>query len=184
MRMGPDAPLSAAALIDRLSTEELARVLRDFGEQPRSHAVARAIKRARQAGALQTTLQLAAVVAGALGEPRQKTHPATRTFQALRIAVNDELGALQQFLETFVDALRPGGRVAIIAFHSLEDRAVKRCFARLTNPCICPPDLPRCACGRSPLLRLLTRRPLRPGAKELEGNPRARSARLRAAERI
>ena len=192
MRMDPEAETTAQALIGELSEAELAQVLRDFGEERKSKRIARAIKKAMQAGGLDSTLKLANVVADALGPQynrrrpggKRPIHPATRTFQALRIAVNDELGALDRFLETFIDALRPGGRVVVISFHSLEDRAVKRRLVEMANPCICPPDFPVCACGRKPSLKLLTRRPVRPSETETAENPRARSARLRAAERI
>lgn len=187
MRMDPRQERTAARLIDELTEEELARVLRDFGEEPAARRVARAMKVARGRGELGTTTDLSRVVASVLGGrgPRAgKIHPATRVFQALRIAVNDELGSLERFLNSFRRALRPGGRVAIISFHSLEDRLVKQGFARLERPCVCPPDLPVCACGRRPTLRRLSRRPLRPRPEEVAHNPRARSARLRAAEAV
>jgi 16S rRNA (cytosine1402-N4)-methyltransferase len=186
MRMDPSAP-TAAELISRLSEEELAAVIRDLGEEPSSRRIARAIKRAQERGALRGTSDLARVVSEAVGgrSPRGgKIHPATRTFMALRLAVNEELASLDRFLDTFTEALRPGGRVAVIAFHSLEDRAVKKGLARLARPCVCPPGLPICGCGRQPVVRPLTGRPLRPSAVEIASNPRARSARLRAAERV
>jgi 16S rRNA (cytosine1402-N4)-methyltransferase len=187
MRMDPSSGPTAAELVDELSEQELARVLRDYGEEPAARRLARAIKGARRRGELAGTADLRRVVTQAIGGrgPRGgKIHPATRVFQALRIAVNDELGSLERFLASFRRALRPGGRVAVIAFHSLEDRLVKQSFARLERPCICPPDLPVCACGRTPQLRPLTRKPLRPSDDEVAANPRARSARLRAAEAI
>jgi 16S rRNA (cytosine1402-N4)-methyltransferase len=187
MRMDTSSGATAAELVDELSEQELARVLRDYGEEPAARRLARAIKQARGRGELDGTADLRRVVSQVLGGrgPRSgKIHPATRVFQALRIAVNDELGSLERFLQSFRRALRPGGRVAVIAFHSLEDRLVKRSFARLERPCICPPDLPVCACGRSPQLRALSRKPLRPSEDEVAANPRARSARLRAAEAI
>jgi 16S rRNA (cytosine1402-N4)-methyltransferase len=185
MRMDPGAELTAAGLIARLSEQELARLLRDLGEEPASRRVARAIKGAERHGGLGSTRALAEVVSHALGGRRPgrgRIHPATRTFMALRIAVNDELGALRRFLDSFAEAVRPGGRVAVIAFHSLEDRAVKERFARLAHPCTCPPGLAVCGCGRTPTVRLLTRRAVKPSASEESANPRARSARLRAAE--
>jgi 16S rRNA (cytosine1402-N4)-methyltransferase len=185
MRMDPGARPTAAKLIAELPERELARVIRDYGEEPASTRIARAVKRAHARGALAGTADLARVVADALGGRRPRAgriHPATRTFMALRMAVNDELGALARFLATFSEALRPGGRVVVIAFHSLEDRAVKQAFARLANPCSCPPSLPLCACGRRPQIKVLTRRPLRASPAEVAANPRSRSARLRAAE--
>lgn len=189
MRMDPagDA-LPAGALIAQLSEQELSQLIREYGEEPASRRIARAIKRAQDGGEIQRTADLARVVTAALGERRPRRHstihPATRTFMALRMAVNDELGSLQRFLDTFTETLRPGGRVAVIAFHSLEDRAVKRAFARLANPCVCPPALPLCCCGRVASVSVVTRRPLRPSDAEQSGNPRSRSARLRVAERL
>jgi len=186
MRMDPTSGQTAAELIDELSEPELGRVIRDYGEEPAARRIARAIKRARGLGELQTTTDLRRVVSEVVDRgPRRGTiHPATRAFQALRIAVNDELGALERFLRSFRRALRPGGRVAIIAFHSLEDRLVKQSFARLEHPCTCPPGLPVCGCGRRAELRALQRRPVRPSPEEVAVNPRARSARLRAAEAV
>jgi 16S rRNA (cytosine1402-N4)-methyltransferase len=186
MRMDPDAPTTAADLVTRLSEEELAQVIRELGEEPAARRIARAIKRALARGELRSTAELARVVAGVVGgrPPRRRhIHPATRTFQALRMVVNEELPSLQRFLDSFVDALRPGGRVAVIAFHSLEDRAVKQSLRRLAHPCTCPPGLPVCVCGRRPVVLEVTHRPLRPRPEELAVNARARSARLRAAER-
>lgn len=186
MRMDPDHGETAAELIRRLSEGELGRLLRKLGEEPAARRVARAIKAADARGELRGTADLARVVAGAKGSRgrRQRIHPATQTFQALRLAVNDELGALQRFLDGLLDLLVPGGRVAVIAFHSLEDRLVKRHFARLVAPCTCPPDLPLCCCGKTPSLALVTRKAVKPGQEEIEANPRARSARLRVARRL
>jgi 16S rRNA (cytosine1402-N4)-methyltransferase len=188
MRMDPTQGRTAAELIADLSERDLAHLIRTFGEDPSSRRIARAIKRALREGTLDGTRALARVVATAVGPSTSRgsghLHPATRTFMALRMAVNDELGALGRFLETFTETLRPGGRVALIAFHSLEDRAVKEGFSRLAKTCTCPPGLPVCACGWRPLLRVLTRRPLRPRAEEVIANPRSRSARLRVAERL
>jgi len=188
MRMDPGEGRTAAELIAQLSERELARLIKEYGEEPASRRVARAIKQAMDGGTLRGTADLARVISrvvGAGGARRQGAiHPATRTFMALRMAVNDELGSLHRFLDTFTEALRPGGRVAVIAFHSLEDRAVKQAFSRLANPCTCPPGLPVCVCGRTPSVSLITRRPLRPSPEEQESNPRCRSARLRVAERV
>lgn len=188
MRMDPGEGRTAAELIAKLSEHELARLIKEYGEEPASRRIARAIKQAMEGGALRGTADLARVVSGVVGAGGARRqgaiHPATRTFMALRMAVNDELGSLHRFLDTFTEALRPGGRVAVIAFHSLEDRAVKQAFSRLANPCTCPPGLPVCVCGRKPSLSLVTRRPLRPSREEQQGNPRSRSARLRVAERV
>jgi 16S rRNA (cytosine1402-N4)-methyltransferase len=188
MRMDQCSGPRAVDLIARLTEEQLAEVIREFGEEPSSRRIARAIKTAQASGELDGTRALAEVVTSALrGRPPRRgshIHPATRTFMALRMAVNDELGSLHRFLDTFTEALRPGGRVAIISFHSMEDRAVKRRFAEMADPCTCPPRLPVCACGLKPSLSVITRRPLRPAGDELERNPRARSARLRIAEKL
>ena len=152
----------------------------------RSRAIARAIVRQRETRPLTGTLQLAELVERTLGPGarRWRIHPATRTFQALRIAVNDELTDLATTVERFATQLRPGGRLAVIAFHSLEDRAVKHTLRSLADRCSCPPGLPVCGCGREDLVRILTKKPVRPSTDEIENNPRARSAKLRAAERI
>jgi 16S rRNA (cytosine1402-N4)-methyltransferase len=188
MRMDPSRGSTAAELIASLSEAELAGVIREYGEEPPSKRIARAIKQAHRGGELAGTADLARVVTKAVGgrRPRRhsRIHPATRTFLALRMAVNDEIGSLRRFLATFTEALRPGGRVAIIAFHSVEDRLVKEGLARLAHPCTCPPNLPVCGCGLQPTMAVVTRRPLRPGQQELDANPRARSARLRVAERL
>jgi 16S rRNA (cytosine1402-N4)-methyltransferase len=188
MRMDPTTGRTAAELIASLSEAELSQVIHRYGEEPSSTRIARAIKRASRDGDLSGTADLARVVSSALdrrGPRRGSTiHPATRTFMALRMAVNDEIGSLRRFLDTFTEALRPRGRVAVISFHSLEDRAVKQTLSRLANPCVCPPSLPVCACDRKPSVALLTRKPIRPGEAERERNPRSRSARLRVAELI
>jgi len=181
MRMDPSAPLTAATIVNEWPEAELARVVREYGEEPRARAVARAIVRARP---IADTAALADVVAGVLGRGRPGHHPATRTFQGLRIAVNDELGALDRFLADAWRLLRPGGRLAIIAYHSLEDRRVKTAFRWWAATCHCPPLAPQCTCGWRPVVRLLTPRPLRPEAEEIARNPRARSARLRIVERV
>ena len=187
MRMSPSTGSTAAELLARLAEKDLARLLQDLGEQAGSRRIARQIKRALGQGKLETTADLARVVAEAAPRPKQgrrRIHPATQTFQALRMAVNDELQCLRRFLETFNAALRPGGRVVVISFHSLEDRLVKTHLKTLASACTCPPALPVCACGHSPEVRILTKKPIRPQEQELSENPRARSARLRAAEKI
>ena len=190
MRFDQDGPgPTAAALVNELPLGELAALLRVYGEEPQAQRIAQAIIRARP---VLSTGQLAQVVADAVGGHRWRarsrgaqrghTHPATRTFQALRIAVNDELGALEAFLPQAVSILAPGGRLAVISFHSLEDRLVKRFMQRESRDCICPPEIVECRCGHRATLRILTRTPVRPGPDEVQANPRARSARLRVAE--
>jgi len=180
MRFDPTAGgPTAADLVNELPAEELAALLYRYGEERWSRRIAQAIVAARP---LQTTKELAAVVERAVGR-RGRIHPATRTFQALRIAVNDELAALEAALPQAVEVLAPGGRLAVISFHSLEDRLVKRFMRRESRDCICPPEAPICTCDHRATLRLITRRPVRPTAEEVAANPRARSARLRVAER-
>ncbi len=182
MRMGTNGP-TAAELLERADREELVSILRDYGEERRAAAIARAIVRRREESPLRTTGQLSRLVRGVIGDRGARIDPATRTFQALRIAVNDELGQLERFLEPAIRALRPGGRIAVISFHSLEDRIVKHTFRRLTGRCTCPPDLPICRCNPQRVVKVLTTSPERPDENEVAGNPRARSARLRVAER-
>jgi len=187
MRMDPDGPVTAADLVARLPEEELARLFREFGEERHARRIARAIAREREAAPIATTARLADIVAGAVPARARRTariHPATRVFQALRMAVNDEAGQLARGLEGAFDVLGPGGRMAVISFHSLEDRAVKRFFADLATGCTCPPAFPVCRCGRVPRATLLTRRARRPADAEVDANPRARSARLRAVEKV
>ncbi len=181
MRFGPDQPTTAADLVNRLPEEELADLIWRYGEDRQSRRIARAIVQARP---LHTTLELAEVIRKAVGSHRERTHPATRTFQALRIAVNRELEAIEEVLPKAVQALAPGGRLAVIAFHSLEDRIVKQFFRRESKDCICPPEQLVCTCGHHATLREVNRHPLTAGEAEIDQNPRARSARLRIAERI
>ncbi len=181
MRMDAGSDPSAAEIVNQWPERELARILAAFGEEPRARALARAIARARP---LRTTGELARVIGGVLGRGRPGLHPATRSFQAIRMAVNDELGELERFLADGYRVLRPRGRLAVLAYHSLEDRRVKDAFRRWAADCLCPPRTPRCVCGWSAKVRLLTRRPLRPSAREVARNPRARSARLRVVERL
>ena len=182
MRYDPGGPTTAADLVNNLPQEELADLLYRFGEERRSRAIARAIVAARP---LHTTRQLAEVVAQAVGGRRgARIHPATRTFQALRIAVNDELGALSRALPAAVSLLAPAGRLAVISFHSLEDRIVKDFFRQESRDCLCPPEQPTCTCGHRATLRIITRKPIRASSREIAANPRARSAKLRVAEYI
>jgi 16S rRNA (cytosine1402-N4)-methyltransferase len=185
MRFDPTAGEPAAALLADSTEVELRDVLRRYGEEPAAGRLARALVRARARGPLRTTGDLVAVVESVLGPARGRAHPATRTFQALRIAVNDELGSLQTALEEAVALLAPRGRLVVIAFHSLEDRVVKQFLrAESGGDCRCPPGLPVCVCARAPRLRLITRKPVVPAAAEVARNPRARSAKLRAAQRV
>ena len=181
MRMGRTGE-TAAELIARLSEHELSALLRELGEEPFARPIARALKRDLPT----TTLAAVESIKGAVPRKawRSKVHVATRTFQALRIAVNDELGELDRVLTALPRLLRIGGRAAVIAFHSLEDRAVKQAFRTLEGRCTCPPGLPVCACGARGTFRVLTRRAVQASDAEVERNPRARSARLRAVERV
>ncbi len=181
MRFDPSAPETAADLVNNLQAGELADLLIRFGEEPRARRVAQAIVAARP---INTTRELADIVARAAGYKGGRTHPATRTFQALRIAVNDELEAVEQGLEQAVSSLQPGGRLAVISFHSLEDRAVKQFMRRESTDCLCPPRQPACTCGHVASLKEINRSPIRPEDDEVRQNPRARSARLRVAERL
>jgi 16S rRNA (cytosine1402-N4)-methyltransferase len=183
MRMGPDAPHAAAELVNEWSEADLTGAIRAFGEEPFAARIARAIVAARP---IEGTLQLADVIRSAIPAAARRTggHPARKTFQALRIAANDELGALEEGLEAALHGLEPGGRCVVISYHSLEDRIVKRRFRAGATGCTCPPDLPVCGCGLTAELRLLTRKPLRPTEAEVVANPRSRSARLRAVERV
>ncbi len=184
MRMDPSAGLSAAELLASYSSPALEQVLREYGEFPGARRLARAIIDARREEPLRTAADLRRVIrAAGIGRGR-KHDPATLVFQALRIAVNDELGALDAGLIAAVDALAPGGRICVLAYHSLEDRRVKRCFVAEEKGCVCPPAQPVCNCGRLPRLRRLTRRPISADDDEIRRNPRARSARLRAAIRL
>ena len=185
MRMDRRQRRTAADLVNRLDYEELRSLLRDLGEEPNAGRIARAIVRERAKGPIHSTTQLAAIVAAAVPVrgPR-RIHPATRTFQALRIAVNDELSGIDEFIIAAARLLAPGGRLAAVAFHSLEDRQVKRALRTLASDCECPPQIPQCVCDKQAEVRILTRRPVTPPEHEVAANPRARSAKLRALERI
>jgi len=187
MRFDTSRGVPASELLATLDSRELTALFKRFGEEPQAARIARAIVAARAGAPIETAEELAALVERvAPGNPRirRRIHPATRVFQALRIAVNTELDALAEGLAAAVDLLRPGGRLVVLSYHSLEDRIVKRFFAAERRGCTCPPDLPVCVCGRNPRLRLVTRPSLTPTAAEIAANPRARSARLRAAERL
>ena len=183
MRMGPESR-SAADLVNSLDEGDLAAILRDFGEEPMAKRIARAIVRARAEASIETTTQLAEIVRSV--KRAKKPHdidPATLTFQAVRIAANEELTGLDRFVDDAVSVSERGARVAVIAFHSLEDRIVKRAFRRLKGECVCPPGLPVCGCGAQQIVEILTHRPVTASEEEVIRNPRSRSAKLRSAER-
>jgi 16S rRNA (cytosine1402-N4)-methyltransferase len=184
MRMDRRSERTAAVLLRTASSDELADWFQRYGELPGARRLARAIVDARREAPLRTTEDLLRVIRAARAGSGRRHHPATLVFQALRIVVNDELAALDEGIDAAIEALRPGGRAAVIAYHSLEDRIVKQRFRNEERGCICPPRTPICVCGRLPRLRVITRRPVRPGPDEVRANPRARSARLRAAERV
>ncbi len=183
MRMDPTADLSASDLVNDAGERELATIFQRYGEERYAKQIARAIVRQRRKRPIERTGELVEIIRSAIPAPARfgDGHPARRVFQALRIAVNDELGELEEALPAALEMLRPGGRLAVIAFHSLEDRIVKRFFQKLERGCVCPPDFPICVCGREPELRRLNRKAIRPAPRELALNPRAASARLRAA---
>jgi 16S rRNA (cytosine1402-N4)-methyltransferase len=185
MRMDPSAEHSARDLVNGASERELTDIFRGYGEERYAKQIARAIARRRKTQPFERTGDLVETIKAAIPTPARfgDGHPARRVFQALRIAVNDELGALEAGLPAALEILRPGGRLAVISFHSLEDRIVKRFFRREERGCTCPPEFPVCVCGREPSLRVLTKKAIRPTADEVAANPRAGSARLRAAQK-
>jgi 16S rRNA (cytosine1402-N4)-methyltransferase len=186
MRMDPGQELTAADIVNTWDQRRLARLLREYGEERFANVIARAIVRRRAEAELETTQELVDVIKAAVPAPARFAggHPAKRSFQALRIAVNDELEQLERALPLAWTALREGGRIGAISFHSLEDRRVKRSLVERARGCICPPDLPVCACGREPEAELISRRAIMPTAGEIADNPRSKSARLRAARKI
>jgi 16S rRNA (cytosine1402-N4)-methyltransferase len=186
MRMDPEQPLTAQEILNEWDERRLARLLREYGEERYATQIARAVGRARRQHELASTHELVEVIKSAvpIHAPFASGHPARRTFQALRIAVNDELAQLSDALPLAWERLRPGGRFAAISFHSLEDRTVKRFLAGRARGCVCPPEFPVCVCGRQPEAELLTRRAVAPSAGEVAENPRARSAHLRAARKL
>ena len=185
MRMDNGDALSADTVVNTWSYEELKRILYDYGEERYAPAIAAAIVRKREVSPIRTTLELVAVIRSAMPPAalREKQHPAKRTFQAIRIAVNDELNSVSKAMDAAIPCLNPGGRLAVITFHSLEDRIVKNAMAAAAKGCICPPEFPVCVCGRKPQVTVLTRKPIVSGEEELERNPRARSAKLRICEK-
>jgi 16S rRNA (cytosine1402-N4)-methyltransferase len=182
-----DEPLSNLDARLRLQTrEELKRILYDYGEERYAPAIASAICRRREEKPIETTLELVDVIRSAMPPAalREKQHPAKRSFQAIRIAVNDELGSVEQVMRDAIPCLNKGGRLAVITFHSLEDRIVKNAMAAAARGCTCPPEFPVCVCGKKPVVKLVNRKPIVSGSQELEDNPRARSAKLRICEKI
>lgn len=184
MRMDRRQFLDAYRLVNTATAQELTRIFRDYGEEPQARRIAERIVADRKQRPIESTDELARLVEGAKGGRRRDHHPATQVFQALRIAVNQELDQLEDFLADGFEVLRPGGRLVIIAFHSLEDRLVKNAFRRWSRTCLCPPRALVCRCGWSQKVKVLTKRPVVPGAAETAANPRARSAKLRAVERV
>src|SRR5437870_5736085 len=185
MRMDRSSGETAAELLGRLSEVEIARLIFEYGEERRSRRIARRIVESRERDEpVRTTIDLAQLVERAIGGKQRRIHPATRTFQALRIAVNRELEGLDQFVADAIDVLEPQGRLAVISFHSLEDRIIKRTLLKLSGRCQCPPRLPQCTCGARKAVEILTRRPVTPDEKEVAGNPRARGAKLRAVRKL
>lgn len=186
MRMDRGDTLTAYQVVNEWSYEELKRILFDYGEERYAPLIAGAICRRREQKPIATTLELVDIIRGSVPPAalREKQHPAKRSFQAIRIAVNDELGAVSKAMEAAIPMLNPGGRLAVITFHSLEDRIVKSSMAEAARGCTCPPSFPVCVCGKKPKVKLLSRKPILPGAEELEENPRARSAKLRVCEKL
>ena len=186
MRMNGEDVRDARQIVNTWSYEELKRILYDYGEERFAPRIAAAICRRREQAPIETTLELVDVIKSAMPASalREKQHPAKRSFQAIRIAVNDELGAVETVMKKAVPLLNPGGRLAVITFHSLEDRIVKNAMAEAAKGCTCPPSFPVCVCGKKPQVRIVTRKPIVSGGEELERNPRARSAKLRICEKL
>ena len=186
MRMDKDDALTAGEVVNTWPQGELRRILYDYGEERYAPQIAAAICRAREKAPVETTLELVDIIRSAMPAQalREKQHPAKRSFQAIRIAVNDELGAVSRMMQAAVGRLNPGGRLAVITFHSLEDRIVKSEMQQAARGCTCPPEFPVCVCGKKPLVKLVTLKPIVSGPAELEENPRARSAKLRVAEKL
>ena len=186
MRMNGEDVRDARQIVNTWPYEELKRILYDYGEERFAPRIAAAICRRREQAPIETTLELVDVIKSAMPASalREKQHPAKRSFQAIRIAVNDELGAVETVMKKAVPLLNPGGRLAVITFHSLEDRIVKNAMAEAAKGCTCPPSFPVCVCGKKPQVRIVTRKPIVSGEEELERNPRARSAKLRICEKL
>ena len=186
MRMNNEDSLSADTVVNTWPYEELKRILYEYGEERYAPQIASAICRKREIAPIRTTLELVDVIRSAMPAAalREKQHPAKRSFQAIRIAVNDELGSVEKVMRDAIPCLNPGGRLAIITFHSLEDRIVKTGMTNASKGCTCPPNFPVCVCGKKPQVKLITRKPIVSGQQELDRNPRARSAKLRVCEKI
>ena len=186
MRMDQTSALTAAEVVNTWDERAMKEIFWKYGEERYAPSIAAAVVRARGQAPIETTLQLVEIIRSAMPAAalREKQHPAKRTFQALRIAVNDELGAEEELLDSAVGRLKPGGRLAVISFHSLEDRIVKTALAAAAKGCTCPPDFPVCVCGKKPQIKLVTRKPIVAGEEEVQRNPRARSAKLRVAEKL
>ena len=186
MRMNPEDPLTAYEVVNTWPREELRRILFAYGEERYAPLIAAAIERRREQAPIETTLELADVIRSAMPRQalREKQHPAKRSFQAIRIAVNDELGAVDSVMGQAIRRLNPGGRLAVITFHSLEDRIVKNALAEAAKGCTCPPEFPVCVCGKKPTVKLISKKPITASEAELNDNPRARSAKLRVAEKL
>ena len=186
MRMNGDDALDAREIVNHWPYEELKRIFYDYGEERFAPRIAAAICKRREEREIETTLELVDIIRGAMPASalREKQHPAKRSFQAIRIAVNDELGSVEKVMERAIPRLNPGGRLAVITFHSLEDRIVKNAMAEAAKGCTCPPEFPVCVCGKKPRVKLITRKPITSGEEELERNPRARSAKLRICEKL
>ena len=186
LRMNNEDPMTAADVVNTWSQEELKRILYDYGEERYAPRIAEAICRRRTEKPIETTLELVDIIRGAMPAAalREKQHPAKRSFQAIRIAVNDELGSVEKIMRDAIPCLNPGGRLAIITFHSLEDRIVKNGMAAAAKGCTCPPSFPVCVCGKKPKVKLISRKPITSTQEELDRNPRARSAKLRICEKL
>lgn len=186
MRMNSDDPLNAETVVNTWSQDALKRILYTYGEERYAPQIAAAICRRREDKPIKTTLELVDVIRSAMPTAalREKQHPAKRSFQAIRIAVNDELGAVEKVMEDAMGLLNPGGRLAVITFHSLEDRIVKTAMTAASKGCTCPPGFPVCVCGKKPLVKLVSRKPIVATQEELQVNPRSRSAKLRVCEKI
>ena len=184
MRMDTRKDLTAAVIVNEYPEEEIRRILRDYGEEKFAHQIASNIVKERSKGRIETTFELNEIIKNSIpAKFRAGGHPSRQTFQALRIACNEELDVLETSLDDMADFLNPGGRLSIITFHSLEDRVVKNAFKRFENPCVCPPNFPKCICGRISKGKVITRKPIIPTDGEIEDNPRSRSAKLRVFER-